>query len=112
MTNDIKINIQNDIVNNNLDSLIYNDIEINKKDVFYKDLYNNIYQLSIIDNQKDNEYNNASTIKLDECENKLREQYNISKNISLLIFKMDSFIEGYKFPIIQYIIYNSKTKKN
>ena len=56
------------------------------------------------------EYNNISTIKLDECENKLREHYNIPKNISLLIFKMDSLVEGYKIPIVQYEIYNSKTK--
>ena len=31
---------------------------------------------------------NVSTVKFGECENKLRDHYNISKNISLLIFQM------------------------
>ena len=82
MADELLNNIQNDIINQNLDSYIFNEIQLNNKDLFYKDPYNNIYQLSSIENQKNNEYNNVSTIKLDECENKIREHYNISKNIS------------------------------
>ena len=76
------------------DSFINN---INKNAQMFK-ISNNIYQLSTLDNQNNNENNNISIINFGECENILREHYNIPKNISLLIFKMDVFVEGFKVP--------------
>ena len=46
-----------------------------------------------------------------ECEKKLRSYYNINKNITLLMIKIDIFKEGLLIPIIEYEIYNSKTKE-
>ena len=100
-------NFEKEIISQKYDSFMDN---INNNIKTFK-ILNNIYQLSLIENQNNNENNNVSTVKFGECENKLRDQYNISKNISLLIFKMDIFVEGYKIPKIQYKIYNSQNKK-
>ena len=60
-------------------------------------------------NNKDSE--NISNIKLGKCENILKEIYNISLDIPLLIFKLDIDIEGYSAPSIEYEIYNTKTRR-
>ena len=59
------------------------------------------------DNQKNqlNTKTNSTSIDLGECETKLKEYYNISKNESLYILKMDVKQEGYKIPKIQYEVY-------
>ena len=47
-----------------------------------------------------------------EWENKLKEHYkNININDPLLIFKIEIFEDGSEYPIIEYEIYNSKTKE-
>ena len=46
-----------------------------------------------------------------ECENKLREYYNISENETLLIFKIDFYEEGFLIPIVNYEIYNIESKE-
>ena len=46
-----------------------------------------------------------TTIDLGECENKIKEEYNISKNKSLYILKIDVKQEGYKIPKIAYEVY-------
>ena len=50
------------------------------------------YQITSTKNQKEKAYDDLSTIELGECENILRENYNINKNISLIIFKVDYLI--------------------
>ena len=102
-------NIQSDIAS--IIDLMYNNTEINNKEQIFKDSNNNIYQISTIEYQNSNKFNNISTIKLGKCENKLREHYDIPKNVSLVIVKIDAFVEGYKIPKIKYEIYNSETKK-
>ena len=87
-------NFKNDLLSNIYDSFLD---DINKNPQMFK-ISNNIYQLSTLDNQNNNENNNISTINFGECENILREQYNIPKNISLLIFKMDAFVESFAVP--------------
>ena len=110
ITRDIILqNIRNELTNNNLDLLIEKIIEENKKDLI--SFQNNIvYQITSPYNQKNNEYNNISTINLDECEKQLRMNYNISNNKTLLIIKVDIFEEEYLIPITEYEIYNSNTK--
>jgi hypothetical protein len=72
---------------------------------------NTLFTLTTSDNQKNYELKNESTIYLGECENKLKEHYNISTNEPLLIFKIDFFEDGSENPTIEYEIYNSKTKE-
>ena len=75
------------------------DIIIQEKDVTVTITKNN--------NQKNemNSKTNTTSIDLGECETKLKNKYNISKNESLYILKMDIKQEGYKIPKIQYEVY-------
>ena len=65
-----------------------------------------IYQITTLDKLKNNENNNISTLNLDKCENILKEIYNIDKNYSLVIFKVDYLMEGLLIPIIGYDIFH------
>ena len=62
-------------------------------------------------NQNNKDSENISNIKLGKCENILKEIYNISLDIPLLIFKLDIDIEGYSAPLVEYEIYNPITKE-
>ena len=97
--NELMTNFKKNIEKGNFNSLISNKIE--EEIILYNG--NNIYQISPTYIQNKNEYYNRSTIYLGECENKIRNHYNISRNISLLIFKIDGFVEVYK-----YLKYNMK----
>ena len=60
------------------------------------------------DNNQKNEINsktNNTNIDFGECEKKIRKKYNILKNESLYILKMDVKQDGYKIPKIQYEVY-------
>jgi len=107
----IIINIENELIKNNLDIYIENIIIKENKDLLIKE-NNIIYQLTSTYNQNNNEYINISTINLEECETKLRIYYNIENDIVLIILKVDIFEEGLLIPIIEYKVYNYKTKQN
>ena len=62
-----------------------------------------IYTITTTSNQKNNENKNISTINFGECEDKLKENYNISYNDSLYIFKVDTFIDN--IHKIEYEVY-------
>ena len=95
------MNIQNELNIYNLDLCIENIIIEDNKDLLIKD--NNIqYQLTSVYNQKYNKYNNLSSIKIDECEKKLWNDYIIDNNITLYILKKDIFENGLLIPIIEY----------
>ena len=67
--------------------------------------------LTVSDNQR-NKSKNISSINLGECENKLKEFYNISKNESLLILKIEVKKKEMKIPRIEYEVFyplNGKT---
>ena len=100
--------LENEIINNtsNLLSIIENE----KKDIIIKE-DDIIFEITSPINQKNNEYNNISNIIIGECENDLRNYYNISSNITLIILKIDIYEKGLLIPIIEYEIYNSKTKE-
>ena len=102
-------NIKNLIKNGGLDSLLLN-VTQNKQDLVNQE-NNIIYQITTSDNQKTNKYSNISIIKLEECETKLRKNYNLDENIPLLIFKIDIYEEGILTPEVVYEVYNSKTKE-
>ena len=69
-------------------------------------------------NQKSNENKKMITINLGECENILKDVYNISKNDSLYILQIFSKEEEMKTPKIEYEVYyplynnNNLTKLN
>ena len=71
---------------------------------------NEFYQITSINNQNNNEYNNGETIiNIGECEQILKEKNGISNDKSLIIYKMDYFIDGLLIPITEYEIYNPIT---
>ena len=61
--------------------------------------------ITTTENQKKDKSYNTTTINLGECENKIKEEYNISKNKSLYILKIDVNQEGFKIPKIEYEVY-------
>ena len=103
-------NIKNAISIHSIDSLLDNILIENGEDImiFEEGIK---YQITSTLNQKINNYKNVSTINLGDCENILKTKYNISKNESLLIFKLDIFKEGLLTPIIEYEVYHPKTKE-
>ena len=62
-------------------------------------------------NQKNNKYDNISTIMLGECEKILKEKNNININQSLIIFKIDYYQPNSLIPIIGYEIFHPVTKE-
>ena len=91
-------------INEQLDNILNGekDIVVKNKDI--------LVQITSTDNQKNNKNHNISSINLGECETILKTEDNINPNTSLLILKIDSFIEGSKIPVIQYEVYHPKNK--
>ena len=100
--------IKMEIISGNLNLLLTNVTE-GKEDLLVK-TNDTIYQITTTENQKSNEYNNISTIDLGECEDILKDKYNIDKNLSLIIFKVDYYKEGSLIPVICYEIYEPINK--
>ena len=69
---------------------------------------NTFFYIAPLDKQQNNDQN-ISTIYIGDCEQELRKSSNIPKNVSLLIFKMDTYIEDYIFPVVEYEIFNYET---
>ena len=73
--------------------------------------------LTSTENQKINEDKNNITMNLGQCENILKNDYNISNNNSLYILQIISEEEGMKIPKVEYEVYyplngNNLTKLN
>ena len=100
-------------IKHNLDYLLSNVTEGNKEDIYIKN-EDVLYQITTTDNQNKNIYNNISSIKLGECENILKRIYNIDRNLTLIILKIDYYLEGLLIPIIGYEVYHpiDKSKLN
>ena len=69
------------------------------------------YQISSSWNQNDIDNGNISNIKLGNCENILKEKYNIPLDAPLIILKLDIDVEGYLTPSVEYEVYNPVTKE-
>ena len=102
-------NLINEISNNSSNSFLSDVINENKKDyiIVQNDI---IYQITSSENQKNNIYDNISTIDLGECEDILKSHYHMNKDDNLIIFKIDYLMEGLNIPIIKYKIFNPNTK--
>ena len=74
------------------------------KDIVIKQQYSTI-TITTTENQKKEKSSNSTTIDLGECENIIKDEYNISKNKSLYILKIDVKQKGLKIPKIVYEVY-------
>ena len=79
-------NFKKDIINGELEDLIRN-LTIGKKDLLIK-TNGSLFQITTTENQKNNDYKNISTLDLGGCEDKLKSEYHIDQNLSLIIFKV------------------------
>ena len=70
---------------------------------------NVIFELSKLDEQKNNDSPNISTIDLGICEDRLKTKYNISKDDSLIILKSDVKNDESSAIYVQYEIYHPYT---
>ena len=77
----------------------------NKGEDILKIEKNVIYQISNTSN-----LNNLSFINISECENILKEKYNILEDNQLFIYKTELYIDQLLIPIIDYEIFDFKTK--
>ena len=105
--NNQTIENRTELIQNIIQELInkFNMTEINNgndKKIFKK---NSIIILTSTSNQKNNENENNITMDLGECENILKDDYNISANDSLYILQIISEEIGMKIPKIEYEIY-------
>ena len=100
----VLLKIEEEFKNGGMDSLIKKITEGEKKD-FSIELDNLIYTITTPENQKNQKNKNVSTIDMEECINKLKENYNISENETLLILKIDFYEKGILIPIIEYKVY-------
>ena len=93
-----------------LNSLNTTDIDSGLDMVHYED--DVIFMLTTTFNQKNNEYSNTSVIDLGECESKVREAYNISRNDSIYILKIDTYTPGFLTPKVDYELYYPSKSQN
>ena len=100
--------IENDIIKGLLNTMIEETIYEQNKDFVIQE-EDIVYQL--LSTNTKNTYNNISSVNLLQCENKLKDYYNISNNSSLLIFKIDYIIPDLLIPIVEYQIFHPETKK-
>ena len=70
---------------------------------------NVIFQISTLEDQKNSNNPNISTIDLGECENILKKQYNISNEDSLIVLKTDIKSSDLSSTYVQYEIYEPNT---
>ena len=101
----------NEIIDGSINFLLLNLLNEEKKDLIIKD-ENEIYQITSVYNQNNKLYNDREiTINIGECENILKNQYKINNDETLIIFKMDYFIDGFLIPITEYEIFHPQTKE-
>ena len=109
-SNEVPIkNLLNAISDGSINGLLNNTLNGDQNDIVVG--YDNIiYQITSTENQKNKKNKNISCINLGKCENILKEHYNININESLLILKLDKFIDYYLVPTIEYQIIHPENK--
>ena len=102
--------IREDIMKHKMDEILNDSLFYKNEDLLVKQ--NDItYHITSTNNQKNKEYLNISVLDLKECENQLKNHYNISSNEPLIIFKIDYMNDEINIPIIEYEIYHPITKQ-
>ena len=84
---------------------------INEENDIIKIENNILYQITSSFNQKNKSYHNISSIDLSECENYLKGKYDILENETLIIFKTEKYLDEILIPIIEFEVFNPKTKE-
>ena len=74
-----------------------------------KTIFNITYQFTTLSNK--NIYDNLTYIDIQDCENFLKKQNDIDENEELIMFKIEYFLEEFKIPNIEYIVYTINGKK-
>ena len=100
----------NEIINNNLEIIIFNLTNRNKEDFIIKEK-DILYQITSSEIQNNKEYRNISKIILGQCENILKKEYEIDDNQTLIIFKIDYYKSDSLIPIIGYEIFDQELKQ-
>jgi hypothetical protein len=70
---------------------------------------NVVFQISKSVDQKNNSYNNISSIDLGKCESKIKNRYSIDEDDSLIIYKQDIRIGNIATTYVQYKVYHPYT---
>ena len=102
--------IENDIKDGLMNKLLEKVTKYEKQDLIKKAI-GVLYHITSSYNQNNKKYSNISTIQLGECENILKEKYNIIKDETLIIFKVEEEIEEMLIPLIDYEVFDPITKK-
>ena len=105
LINEIDFAIISHIIDSSLNNLMkgnFEDLIINFENVKY--------HITSSINQHVREYINISTIDLGECENILKNKYNITQSDILIIFKVD-VLDISSIPIVLYQVYHPITKE-
>ena len=90
---------------------IIDNITKSKSD-YIKQINNVTYQITTLDNQRNNQNYTISSLELGEdCEKTLRYKYGINQSFPLIIFKIDYKSSDTLIPIIGYEIYNPINKE-
>ena len=84
---------------------------INEENDIIKIENNILYQITSSFNQNNRNYQNISSIDLSECENYLKGKYDILENETLIIFKTEKYLDEILIPIIEFEVFNPKTKE-
>ena len=92
-------NVKEELTNN------FNTSDVDKGDNVVIQQKDSTITISTTENQKSDKSYNISTIDLGECEDKIKEKYDIPKNKSLYILKIDVKQKGLKIPKIEYEVY-------
>jgi len=112
----------NDLLNEDINNIIMEDNDVSYQIILSNNKNNQSSQINQITNNKNNKisninnnniifnYDNLSMVFLEECEDILKEKYNINKNISLIIFKVDYHKEDFSIPFVGYEIFNPMNK--
>ena len=84
---------------------------INEEKDIIKIENNILYQITSSFNENNQNNQNISSINMSECEIILKEQYNIIENETLIIFKTEKYLDEILIPIIEFEVFNPKTKE-
>ena len=103
---------RNEEINNEITQKIYNRLKQDclnyecAKQNKIVEIKNILFQMSTLENQKNDTYSKASNLDLGECENKLREEYKMEDKDEIIIFKRD--IKNEHTMYVEYELYNSR----
>ena len=107
----------NELFKDDINNIIMKDNDISFQIILSNNNYNQSNQknqntindkgrINTLSNKINIDYENLSIVLLQECEDILKEKYNISKNMSLIIFKVDYYKEDSLIPIVGYEVFN------